>query len=316
MVLAAQLGLPAPAQAQEPGSNGRIVYSEFSGEDSTGLVTINADGSDPVRIPVSTYGKWSPDGTRLLTSVPLTDDGPIVPATMSSDGSNLSVFSISGPLASLDWGPCVWLPTGDRVLCKGQSFGTTTDLDGIYSMSAVDGGDPVRLTVNPYPAQGDFGGGDVPGDVSPDGKQFVFMRARPDPGHHPGRAQSGALFVADVDGSNLRQITSFGLPNSHDDGFESWSPDGSTIVFASDHGDLFTIHPDGSTLARVPIKGIGSRSWAWAPCWSPDGTEIVMGLYLGSTGQRDIYTVHPDGTGLSRLTTTGNGSVPDWGPAD
>jgi len=66
----------------------------------------------------------------------------------------------------------------DRYKRNGHRWQGDPSLNGIYTIRAFDGGDLTRLTVSPYPPQGDFGGGDIPGDYSPDGSQFVFMRAK------------------------------------------------------------------------------------------------------------------------------------------
>jgi Tol biopolymer transport system component len=207
-----------------------------------------------------------------------------------------------------------WSPDSTRLLCQVIRFGGDTSLNGIYTIRSSDGGDLTRLTVSPYPPQGEFGGGDIPGDYSPDGSQFVFMRAKP--GADPNaRHQRGALFVENADGTGLRQITPYGLPNSHDNADESWSPDGSAILFASEHGLLFVVHPDGTGVRRIPLDTGGGFSFAATPGWSPDGTRIVFSLFLRKTGQVDIYTAGPDGRDLVKVTDTPDfEDFPDWGP--
>ncbi len=302
--LVAVLGLSAMgplAFAKTPGSNGRIAFDTDSGA----IWTANADGSGLTSVPIAVDGsgvpRWSPDGTKLLVGT-FSSLG-LRPAVVKPDGTALRVLEVPGLPSAMDVGPCVWVPPGERLLCKAQNFATADhSLDGIYSMTTV-GLDLRRLTVNPFPPADPFGGGDAVGDVSPDGQRFVFMRARPDPGRPPGREQSAALYVGNTDGTGLRQIT-------------SWSPDGSTIVFSSAGEGLFTIHPDGSGLARVPFRAAGARTFAWAPAWSPDGTRMVTRLYLSSTGRSDIYTLRADGSDLVRVTTSNVGfpDDPDWSP--
>ena len=310
-------GISAPAGAKVPGANGRIAFDgpdPVTGASATWIV--NADGANLTELPLgvgNAVPRWSPDGSRLLIG---TFDDHGRPAIVNPDGTGLTILTVPGLPAFMDVGPCVWIPPdGSRILCSSRNFATSDhSLDGIYSMTS-SGADIVRLTVNPYPPSDPFGGGDLVGDVSPDGQQFVFMRARPDPGHPPGREQSGALFVENIDGSGLHQITNYGLPNSHDDGYESWSPDGSKILFGSNNGGLFTIHPDGADLAAVPIRAAGGQTGARAPGWSPDGTRIVCRLFLSSAGRADIYTLRADGSDLTRLTTDNFVDDPDWGPS-
>jgi Tol biopolymer transport system component len=91
--------------------------------------------------------------------------------------------------------------------------------------------------------------------------------------------------VENADGTGLRQITAYGLSNSHDDAAESWSPDGGDILFASEHGLLFVVHPDGSGVRKVTLDAGGGFSFVRAPAWSQDGTSIVLRLFLDKAGR-------------------------------
>ena len=311
---------PALDDLAAPGPNGQIAF-DATDPQTGGFVTwiTDADGSNQVKLPIAVDGgvpHWSPDGSKLLLAT-FSDLG-LRPATVNPDGTGLAVLAVPELPAFMDISPCVWVPSGARILCKAQNFNTPDhSLDGIYSMTSA-GTDVVRLTTNPFPPADPFGGGDQVGDVSPDGQQFVFMRARPDKGRPPGREQSGALFVENINGTGLRQITQYGMANSHDDGTESWSPDGSKILFATAEGELKTIHPDGTQLAALPIKAAGGVTFAGAPSWSPDGTHIVMRLFLGSVGRADIYTMRSNGTQLTNLTQNTPADFvnnADWGTA-
>ena len=90
-----------------------------------------------------------------------------------------------------------------------------------------------------------------------DGARIVFTRQRLRHGD-----PKGALFVANADGTGLRQITPFGVPDP--DEVPKWSPDGTEILFGSATEKLVAVHPDGtgvrgrSRLARSERRG--SRS--------------------------------------------------------
>jgi Tol biopolymer transport system component len=71
-----------------------------------------------------------------------------------------------------------------------------------------------------------------------------------------------------------------------------WSPDGSTIAFASDRrydGGIFVIHADGSGERQLTKDG------GW-PVWWPDGSQIGY-IAVGANGNGEIRTVSlRDGT--------------------
>ena len=304
------------AGAKVPGPNGQIAFGRGDGQifiadpDGTNEHELTLPGFDFAFNPV-----WSPDGSKLLVSVfPPGDDQGGRPVTVEPDGSNLKLLLVPDAPTNMDIGCRAWSPDGTQLLCQGQIFEGDHSMDGIYTIRASDGGDFTRLTTNPFPPTGEFGGGDIPGDYSPDGSQFVFVRAKPgaDPNAHH---QRGALFVENTDGTGLRQIVPYGLANSHDNAVAHWSPDGSSILFASDHGSLFVVHPDGTGVRRIPLDTGGGFSFAFAPGWSPDGTRIVFSLFLDKTGQVDIYTARSDGTDLVNVTDTPDfEDFADWGP--
>jgi Tol biopolymer transport system component len=311
------VGAAGSAAARTPGANGPIAYTTYDpGTGDPHTAVVNPDGSGDTLLPIGVpngHPEWSPDGSRLLMFT-FTDAG-FRPGISNPDGSGLTILTIPGLPAFLDVGPCIWDVSGTRILCSVRNF-TTGDpsYDGIYSVAA-DGTDPVRLTVDPYPPSGEFGGGDIVGDVSPDGTRFTFVRTRQEQPVARRHEQSGALFVENLDGTGLRRLTPYGLPNSHDETAVSWSPDGSRILFGSELGSLFTIRPSGTNLTNLPIRGAASVYFAREPGWSPDGTRIVLWLYLGTVGQPDLYTISAGGRDLQRVTTSGEVEFPSWGPA-
>lgn len=309
-----------PAQAEYPGQNGQIAFiRQIPGTEEGNILIANPDGTQEHELPLAFLSDaftaapiWSPDGSKILVTPYAIPDAPGRPATVDPDGSDFKVLNVPGLPQDAGIGCKAWSPDGARLLCQVDT--SDTSLNGIYTIRASDGGDLTRLTSNPYPPTGDFGGGDVPGDYSPDGTRFVFMRAKP--GADPdARHQRGALFVANADGTGLRQITPYGLANSHANGVAHWSPDGSEILFAGAHGSLFVVHPDGAGLRAIPLDTGGGFSYAFTPGWSPDGTSIVFSLFLEETGQVDIYTASSDGRNVAQVTDTPEfEDFADWGP--
>ena len=298
-LLAGMLAIVAsPVGAKVSGANGQIVFA--TGDDSR-IFVADPDGTHKheLVLPYPAFrAVWSPAGTRVLVSVFL-PNGLARPATVDPDGSHFKLLAVREATKGADIDCKAWSPDGTHFLCLVQG----TSMDGIYTIRASDGGDLTRLTTSP---------GDDPGDYAPDGTRFVFER-------HSGAG--AALFVANVDGTGLHQLRPYGTANPHDDGVASWSPDGSEILFASEHGLLFVIHPDGTGLRQIVLDTGGGWTFAVDPGWSPDGTSIVFSLtlYFGSTGQEDVYTARADGSQLVKVTDTPgdyspNGErLPDWG---
>lgn len=116
------------------------------------------------------------------------------------------------------------------------------------------------------------------------------------------------LWIADVDGKGLRQLTS-------GDDFEAdpaWSPNGKVIVFSSRKNevfDLWSIDTDGSNPRQLTSSSRNNMQ----PTWSPDGTKIAF--VSDRAGTNNIWVMNADGTGALRLTTLpGQESHPTFSP--
>jgi Tol biopolymer transport system component len=294
---AAMLGLftvlfVAPVDAKAPGSNGRIVFvSGPPGEDPSGAFTMNSDGTDLRALPgpAGFCYRWSPDGSKLATTVDSTYGAR--PATMNSDGTGVHVLDATTAIMNL---ACpAWSPDGTRLALEGFNDDDPSIVHGIYTVRSSDGGDLQFLTER----------GICPCDYSPDGTQLAFP------------AGEGQVGIIKTDGTGFRLITP---RNFNGDGGLGWSPDGRWIVFnRPGSGNLYLVHPDGTGLQQVPLAGAGKdRAGAFNPGWSPDGTRIIFSMFTRASGQVDLYTANPDGTGLVRLTDTTDVDVmADWGPS-
>ena len=117
------------------------------------------------------------------------------------------------------------------------------------------------------------------------------------------RVGGSKLFVARLDGTELRQLTS----GPGEDVTPVLSPDGSQAVFASTRGgneDVWIVRRDGQELRNLTNHPAGDSH----PSWSPDGRRVVFCSTRGDGENDDIYVVNVDGTDLRRLTDNG----PDW----
>jgi Tol biopolymer transport system component/DNA-binding winged helix-turn-helix (wHTH) protein len=98
--------------------------------------------------------------------------------------------------------------------------------------------------------------------ISPDGRKIAF---------ESNRNGNLEIWVCDVDGSNVLQLTSFGVVT----GTPRWSPDGGRIAFDSRLGgqsNLYTVDPAGGIPAKLKID-VSDNSM---PSWSPDGKWIYF----------------------------------------
>ena len=127
-------------------------------------------------------------------------------------------------------------------------------------------------------------------EISPDGSLIAFKLST---------ATANQIWLMNRDGTNPHSI-----PNAL--GWDpTWSPDGMSILFASDiQGgvQLYTIKLDGSELLKISnLPAIRGRS-----DWSPDGQFIVT--YSGQPWNRDVYIMNVDGSKAHMLSPTGGNS--------
>jgi len=125
---------------------------------------------------------------------------------------------------------------------------------------------------------------------SPDGKRIVFESQR---------SGNPEIWVADSDGGNARQLTSFGTPHV---GAPSWSPDGRQVafnVFGGEAPDIYVISADGGQPRRVTTHPARDT----VPSWSRDGRWIYF--TSNRTGRTEIWKVPPGGGDEVQVTRQG-----------
>ena len=229
-----------------------------------------------------------------------------------------------------------WSPSGDRLLYISNAGNRGAEL----WVRWMDTGQTALLTNLP----------EGPGSISwsPDGEQIAFSMFVPSEGlklaappprpegaewaapvtiidEMPYRADGAGyletgynhLFVVPADGGTPRQLTDGDY--NHGGGL-SWSPDGSTIVFAANRIDEPMEDPVESEVWSVDVASgeltqLTDRDGPdFAPAYSPDGDSIV---YRGFDDQKlgyhnvNVYVMDADGSNGRNLTSDFDRSVAD-----
>ncbi len=184
-------------------------------------------------------------------------------------------------------------PQGDKIVFTSTRSG---DLE-LWTMD-IDGKNLRQVT---------FGlGYDGGAFFSPDGKRLVFRASRPKTDEEikeykeflakglvaPTQME---IYTCNVDGSDLKQITSLGKAN--------WAPffhpSGKKIIFSSNHNaprgynfNLFMINDDGTGLEQITTESIFNAF----PMFSPDGKKLVFSSNRNNKGTRDTNLFIADWT--------------------
>jgi hypothetical protein len=133
--------------------------------------------------------------------------------------------------------------------------------------------------------------------VSPNGKKVAFLSDVFKP--------LGYLYVMNIDGSNIVQLTNFGVISA------AWLPDGSKLAYTYNEGSwvqLWTMNPDGT--GKTFVRNLLERQVGWGPyelAWSPSGNLYTFydgdGLYITDYVNPSIRTLAEKGSGF-----------PSWAP--
>lgn len=175
-------------------------------------------------------------------------------------------------------------PDGEKMLY-------TSDKDGDIELYIMDlrSGKESRIT--------NMLGYDGGAWFSPDGKKIIWRASRPATeaeikeykellAENMVAPTNMEVWVANADGSNAHQVTSYGQANWA----PAFMPDSKRIIFASNHEykrgfpfNLYTINEDGSNLQKISRdKGFDAF-----PMFSPDGKKIVFCSNRNNGGTRE-----------------------------
>jgi Tol biopolymer transport system component len=138
--------------------------------------------------------------------------------------------------------------------------------------------------------------GELPAPVtwSPDGARFAFVRG-------------GDLWTAAIDGSDVRNVTSFRFGGASG---AAWSPDGAWIAVTGGRG-LWLMAPDGSKRRWLDP---GPGQFFSGVSWSPDSNRLaVQAIAESDDGSQTplIYLVSAEGSPAIRIDAS---TDPSWSP--
>jgi Tol biopolymer transport system component len=124
-----------------------------------------------------------------------------------------------------------------------------------------------------------------------------------------------AVYALSTSGGDEQRLTPADADASTPEGLffqtePAWSPDGSTIAFASKRSgsfDLYAMRSDGSGTRRLTSTSDEDSQ----PTWSPDGTRIAFSRGASSR----LFVMAADGSGARRVTDGLNEEgEPAWSP--
>lgn len=174
-------------------------------------------------------------------------------------------------------------PNGDKIVFTSLRSG---DLE-LYTMD-LDGSNVQQIT--------DGLGYDGGAFFSPDGTKLVFRSSRPQTDEEIAeykqllsqglvKPTDMEIYVCNVDGSDLKQVTHLGQAN--------WAPffhpSGEKIIFSSNHAtergfpfNLYMINVDGTGLEQITQDGVFDAF----PMFSPDGKKLIFSSNRNNGGTR------------------------------
>jgi dipeptidyl aminopeptidase/acylaminoacyl peptidase len=124
--------------------------------------------------------------------------------------------------------------------------------------------------------------------ASPDGKQVAFTKEA---------TGSWQLFVANLDGSEMRQLTEGLLETSE----PAWSPSGTRIAYVGLGSDatrnVHVVHVATGRSRRITDE----QSDVWSPQWSPDGRSILYGVTVRAENPETVEGVFLFNTASQQL---------------
>ena len=327
---AVALGLTsAVAHATVPGNNGRIAFVRYRLSDKplwSEIWVTDSDGTGEHKVSHAPRGygdlapDWAPGGSRIVFERCAPNRGRCALWSLKPNGSNEKMLSPSCRQTScVDDTTPSYSPDGHEL--------------AFARFDRVQDSIVVADTMLRHPRQV-FSFGHVPSAPSvggpawsPDGKRLAFVVSNEN-GTRFKPVNGVAIYVVNVDGRGLRQVTPWTLRAGAADDID-WSPDGSRILFRTkpftrtdSGGNLYTIRPNGTGLRQLthfdPRDSLPGALRGGS--YSPDGSSLCFSSYHGAVEAGpastlpDVFVMSADGTDVRPVTRALNwDGDPDWG---
>ena len=263
------------------------------------LYKMNFDGSNETQITNFSNGtsytytgeaSWSPDGSKIIFTSNMNNDGGSSIYTINSDGTNLTRINH----ASNGGNDSKFSPNGNKILFEVTQHNGNIINTQLHTMNQ-DGTNDTQITNYTNGTVSTYNGD---ASWSPDGSKIIFTSDMNNDG-------GSSIYTINSDGTNLTRINHI----SNFGNAPKFSPNGNKILFeVTQHNgniintQLHTMNPDGTNDTQITNYTNGTVStYNGGASWSPDGSKIIFTSGMNNDGGSGIYTINSDGTNLVRI---------------